>query len=349
MKTLHPFNHRTAFWFSVVTSVILTVIMLLGNLYNKEQGVTQNFHLLLTFGLNIFLFYVLFIFNFQMMKKPWSLTKRYIITITGTILITIAYTLLSKYFRVWVYSNDVVIKKTVNINIIKDGVVAAIVLLTTFLLFQITRRQQIVFENQQLASENMRIRYDALETQLDPHFLFNSLNTLNGLIGIDDDKAHEYVQQLASTYRYIIQNKKLVRLREELAFTDSYIYLMQIRYGKNLNIESNVPDIDQDKFIVPISLQLLIENAIKHNVISDKYPLKITIEVNDHQSIKVTNHIHLKAEEPLGGGLGLVNLTERYQLLFHKEVIINQDQSTFRVEIPLIEPEKAEELVLNLQ
>lgn len=348
MKTLHPFNHRTAFWLSIVTSVILTVIMLLGNLYNKEQGITQNFHLLLTFGLNILLFYVLFIFSFQMMKKPLSLTKRYIITITGTILITVAYTLLSKYFRVWVYSNDVVIKKTVNINIIKDGIVAAIVLLTTFLLFQITRRQQIVFENQQLASENMRIRYDALETQLDPHFLFNSLNTLNGLIGIDDDKAHEYVQQLASTYRYIIQNKKLVRLHEELAFTDSYIYLMQIRYGKNLHISSNVPDADLEQYIVPISLQLLIENAIKHNVISDKYPLAITMEVTNNHTIKIFNHVHLKAEEPLGEGLGLVNLTERYQLLFQKEVIINKDDKSFSVEIPLITPDKAEELVSNL-
>jgi LytS/YehU family sensor histidine kinase len=174
-----------------------------------------------------------------------------------------------------------------------------------------------------------------LKNQVDPHFLFNSLNTLDGLIGMDDDRAHEYVQNLSQVFRYAIGNKEIARLDEELNFTESYALLMKIRYGENIQIQYNIEEKYRLWYIMPISLQLLVENAIKHNVISSKHPLVITIETTPNDSIRVLNAIQLKKEAEPGEGIGLANLTERYELLFQKEVSITITD-IFSVEIPLI-------------
>ena len=173
-----------------------------------------------------------------------------------------------------------------------------------------------------------------LKKQVDPHFLFNTLNTLDGLIGIDVNKAHEYVQNLSQVFRYTIGNKEIMHLDEELDFTESYARLMKIRYGDNLQIKYNIDDKYRNYYIIPVSLQLLVENAIKHNVVSSKHPLLITIETTSNESIRVTNTIQPKSDVEHGEGIGLANLIERYELLFHKEVIITKT-NIFCVEIPL--------------
>lgn len=204
-------------------------------------------------------------------------------------------------------------------------------------------RQKTLVENEKLISENIRNRYEALKNQVDPHFLFNSLNTLNGLIGYDDGRAHKYVEKLSSVFRYTIQNKEIISLRDELDFTDSYGYLMKIRYGENFTIECDIEEIYFSYYIMPISIQLQVENAIKHNVISNKYPLCIKISTTDSATLTIENKIQPKALPVSGTGIGLANLAERYKLLFHKEVIITNTNNVFRVEIPLISPEKLEE------
>jgi LytS/YehU family sensor histidine kinase len=233
----------------------------------------------------------------------------------------------------------------------KDLVAAVIVFLSTLTLTSLIRSHQTLLENQQLVAENIRNRYEALKNQLNPHFLFNSLNTLDGLIGFDDEKAHNYLQNLSSSFRYTIQNKEIITLIEELQFVESYCYLMKIRYGDNLTIQYAVNEKYNEYFIMPVSLQLLIENAIKHNVINDKHPLTIGIETTENDTIKVSNAIQPKINDDVGEGIGLVNLMERYRLLFGMDVIITKNE-TFGVEIPLIEGEsrmqKAEEsLIIN--
>lgn len=126
-----------------------------------------------------------------------------------------------------------------------------------------------------------------------------------------------------------------MQLDEELGFTESYAHLMKIRYGDNFQIRYTISDKYRTWYIMPISLQLLVENAIKHNVISTKHPLLITIETTPNDTIRVMNVIRPKNEVEPGEGIGLANLTERYQLLFQKEIIITQTEA-FCVEIPLI-------------
>ena len=125
-----------------------------------------------------------------------------------------------------------------------------------------------------------------------------------------------------------------MHLDEELDFTESYALLLKIRYGDNLQIQYNIDDKYRSYYIIPVSLQLLVENAIKHNVVSSKHPLLITIETTPNDSIRVTNAIQPKSGVECGEGIGLANLTERYELLFQKEVIITKTD-VFSVEIPL--------------
>jgi LytS/YehU family sensor histidine kinase len=215
-------------------------------------------------------------------------------------------------------------------------VTALIACLLTQFLATLIHNQQISLENQRLIAENIRTRYEALKNQINPHFLFNSLNTLDGLIGFDDEKAHTYLQNLSSSFRYTIQNKEITTLKDELNFAETYASLMKIRYGDNLSIQYAVDEKYSDFLIMPISLQLLIENAVKHNVINDKHPLTIHIETTESDTIKVSNTIQPKINAETGEGVGLANLVERYNLLFHKEVLITQN-GVFAVEIPLLQ------------
>lgn len=191
-------------------------------------------------------------------------------------------------------------------------------------------------ENEHLRAENLLIRYQSLENQVNPHFLFNSLNTLDGLIGLEDEKAHQYLHQLAVSYRYIMRQAKHVTLREELEFAQSYIDMMGIRYGDNLKGVQQIAPQCLDKLVVPISLQLLIENAIKHNVISNHHPLTIHLATSGDNALVVSNSLQPKNDQVQSEGIGLDNLNQRYMLLFEREITIRQTASEFAVEIPLI-------------
>ena len=216
----------------------------------------------------------------------------------------------------------------------RDYVIALVVLLSTQLIFLSQKQQKTRLENEALHSEYMRSRYEALKSQVDPHFLFNSLNTLNSLIKVDSDKAQEYVQQLSYVFRYTLQNKEIIPLIEEINYTKAYCHLMQIRYGNNLNFEFNIDESFYDYLIIPLSLQTLVENAIKHNVVSNRQPLTVKIE-EENESIRVSNPIQLKKEKESGEGIGLINLAERYRLMWKKEIVTNKSDDKFEVIVPL--------------
>jgi LytS/YehU family sensor histidine kinase len=213
--------------------------------------------------------------------------------------------------------------------------ISVVVVLSSQLIHISQKQQKTLLENESLHTEYMRSRYEALKNQVDPHFLFNSLNTLNSLIKVDADKAQEYVQQLSFVFRYTLQNAEIITLSEELKFTKAYCHLMKIRYGDNLNFEYNVDEKLYDYLIIPLSLQTLVENAIKHNVVSKKQPLTVKID-GFEDSIKVSNPIQLKKEAESGEKIGLVNLAERYKLMWKKDITATKTESAFEVIVPLM-------------
>ena len=261
-----------------------------------------------------------------------------IVIILGSLIITAVFSIGFVYTRAALspqHPDPEFMYKIMRDSLVRDLTMAVVVLLVVQLLRSQYYQKTIAVENEALRSENILTRFEALKSQLDPHFLFNSLNTLQSLITLDTEKAENYLQQLSSVLRYTLQNKEVLSLEEELKCVHAYCEMMQIRYGENLKFEFQIDEIYNDYYVLPLSLQSLIENSVKHNVISSKQPLTVTLATAD-DCVSVSNPIQAKTQPEESNGIGLVNLTERYRLKWNKEVEITNDGSTFCVKLPLI-------------
>ncbi|MFT3679535.1 MAG: histidine kinase [Ferruginibacter sp.] len=195
-----------------------------------------------------------------------------------------------------------------------------------------------VEETEKLKRENLAAQLNALRTQVNPHFLFNNLNTLSSLIPECPEHAVDFVQQLSKVYRHIldVKDEKSISLKEELEVLRAYTFLLKTRFGNNLDVNIDIPEEKLNKKIVPLSLQLLMENAIKHNIVSAGKPLQINIFTNNG-SLVVDNNLQMKNQVNESTGIGLDNIRNRYKLLGDKMVEVTATGSNFTVSIPLIE------------
>jgi two-component system LytT family sensor kinase len=190
---------------------------------------------------------------------------------------------------------------------------------------------------QKLETEMLRYKYESLQNQINPHFLFNSFNVLTDLIQEDDKLAVQFVQKMSGLYRYVLESKEkeLVPLNEELAFIKQYIFLLETRFDNKVVFHLNIEASD-DLFVVPMAIQLLIENAIKHNIASSKKVLTIDLK-RDSENLRVTNNLQLKTSLEPSSKKGLENLRQQYKFFTMKEIEITQNESIFKVSIPLLE------------
>jgi hypothetical protein len=195
-----------------------------------------------------------------------------------------------------------------------------------------------VEEKELLKRESLYAQLDALKTQVNPHFLFNNLNTLSSIIPEDPRRAVDFVQQLAKVYRHILEVKdeQSIPLKEELDVLKAYAFLLKTRFGENLDIMITVPEEKLSKKIIPLSLQILMENAIKHNIVSAEKPLKIDVFA-ENGTLVVSNNLQKKNQLIESTGIGLDNIRNRYRLLSDKEVEVKENSSDFIVSIPLID------------
>lgn len=220
---------------------------------------------------------------------------------------------------------------------LRDFIVACLVTSSCYIIYLVHRQQQVIIENQQLQAENIRNQYEALKNQLNPHMLFNSLNTLRSLVREDQERAQKYIQELSHVLRYTLQGNEsqCVTLHEEMDFASAYIFLLKMRYEDNLAFNIRIDRTMEDYYLPPMSIQILIENAVKHNEISNRHPLTICIATDAAGGIFVSNPMQPKLTTSVGTGVGLANLSKRYQLLFRQEIFITEDKD-FTVRIPLI-------------
>jgi sensor histidine kinase YesM len=208
-----------------------------------------------------------------------------------------------------------------------------------YLLMQ--QRQSMEVENERLKSENLSTRYNMLVGQINPHFFFNSLNSLAMLVREKDEKrALEYIDQLSYTFRYIIQNgqSELTSLKDEIAFAEAYIYLFKIRYEDKLFFDIDIDDKYKEWKIPALSLQPLIGNAVKHNSITTKNPLHVAIRVVDGV-LEIENPKHPKLDVEPSTGIGLENLQNRWHIVSGKSIEIVDEQERFLVRLPLENPQ----------
>ncbi len=337
------FNAKNALFLAFFGAVLLTGITTLAHIrdnWNIEGG----YHIIYSFTVNLLLLFIVLIYSFAIIKSSCLTTFwKYILSIVGSLILAGLLSFLFGILHQVIY-NSQRLSNPDSVNLTRDIVASIMAILISVILFNFTRREQLMLEKEQLQKENLTVKYEALVKQMDPHFLFNSLNTLSALIDTDTQKAQDYLHQLASTYRYIMQGKRVVLLSEEMSFVDSYCRMMQIRYGDNMHIEQKVDERYLDWGIPPISIQLLIENVLKHNVVSSRHPMSITMITSD-DCFHVTNTLHPKSQDSPVEGLGLANLAKRYSLLSSKEITITQDNNTFRVDLPLIEPAKTQAML----
>ena len=228
---------------------------------------------------------------------------------------------------------------------VRDFIIAAIVSSSCYIFFLIRKSQQVQVENEQLKLESLLNQYEVLKNQLNPHMLFNSLNTLRFLIRETPEKAQDYVQELSRVLRYTLQGNEnqIVSLREEMEFVNSYLFLLKMRYEDNLFFELDIEVDTESLQLPPMAIQMLIENAVKHNEISNRNPLTVRVQTNNNELI-VSNQHNPKLTTSRGTGIGLSNLSKRYNLLFKRDITVKEEKGIFAVSIPLITGKQKEKI-----
>jgi len=206
-------------------------------------------------------------------------------------------------------------------------------------IFLYNRWKEAIVETEKLKRENVQSQLEGLKSQVNPHFLFNSLNTLIYIIPEDPDKAVTFVRKLSKVYRYIleIRDRELISIAEELSFLQSYIFLLKERFGDSFQIQLSIPETYHDHQIVPLSLQMLLENAIKHNIISQRKPLLVELFMNENHQLVMRNNLQKKVQEMPSTNVGLENIKTRYAFFSKGEVRVEESDVHFTVVLPLIE------------
>lgn len=227
--------------------------------------------------------------------------------------------------------------------VLKSCFMLVVVILFSRIYTLLYREQQVLLENEMLHSENLTTKYNMLASQINPHFLFNSLSSLSMLVREkDEERALKYIDQLAYTFRYISQhsaNSTFVRVGDEIKFAEAYCYLFKIRYDDKIIFDFNIGEECLDMCVLPMSLQPLIGNAVKHNTITAKNPLHIRIYTEDGYLV-VSNEKRPMLEPNPGTGVGLANLNSRYELLLNRQIEMIDNDKEFTVRLPLEKPTK---------
>lgn len=219
--------------------------------------------------------------------------------------------------------------------------ILALIVTNTVLFF--TKWRESALQQEALKRAHLALQYQSLRDQVRPHFLFNSLSSLVTLINTDQEKATRFVHKLSDVYRYLLEQRdvELVPMEEEVRFLEDYLYLQKIRYGKSLRVSIRLEGADQ-RMVLPLSLQMLVENAIKHNEASVSHPLSIEICLTDEGKIRISNNLQRKEMPEKSPGLGIENLRKRLSFYTTYPLQIEEGSGKYIVTLPTLPPQKPE-------
>ena len=206
-------------------------------------------------------------------------------------------------------------------------------------IYMLQQWKKAAIESEQIRKEAVLTQLHSLKERVNPHFLFNSLNTLSALVHDQPDLAVTFIQNLSNTYRSIleIRDQELISLKEELKYAQSYISLLKTRFGSSMEVNVNIDEAASSLYLIPLSLQIVIENAIKHNIASQRRPLRIDIIALPGGILQVRNNRQIKLNPEASTGMGLENIRSRYALVSKRKLEVKEDDSSFIVNLPLIE------------
>ncbi len=207
-------------------------------------------------------------------------------------------------------------------------------------IYIIDKFKEAAAEKEMIEQMQLTEEFNKLKQKVNPHFLFNSFNTLSSLITEDKNRAEKFLDELSKVYRYLLRNNEnsLTTVNEEIKFIESYGSLLKTRYGDGFLMDIHIDKEDSEKEIPSLTLQLLVENVVKHNVINRSNPVKVNINSTKNGYISIENNLIRKSKPQVDStGIGLTNIREKYKLIVQKDIDIKDDGSTFQVRIPLIE------------
>lgn len=290
-----------------------------------------------------------FLLNFYIIRPLDGMKKIDIKRIILSVLLTMAsvYILSDLFFAVkHLLNNADNPKKFILLFFFRDFFMGILVLICVYVIKIFYDRQAILLENEKLMLENLQSQYQALKNQVSPHFLFNSLTALTELIGENPVIARQYVSHLSQVLRYTLQSNdnQTVCVTDEVDSVKSYLFLVKMRYDINLKVDFSLNPAFNNFRLPPLTLQTLIENAVKHNEISKRFPLTINVGVNDSGNLTVSNTIREKLSSEPGTGIGLSNLSKQYKLLSGHDIQISRSNNQFVVELPLLRPSTDESI-----
>jgi sensor histidine kinase YesM len=198
--------------------------------------------------------------------------------------------------------------------------------------------REVVDEAEQLKKENLQSQLEGLKGQVNPHFLFNSLNSLSSLITEDPEAAEKFLDEMSKVYRYLLRTNEdgLTTLDAEMQFIYSYFHMLKTRYADGLEMETRISDQYLDYQLPPLTLQMLVENAVKHNMILKNSPLKILIMTTNSGKLVVSNNLQRKDRKVTSNKVGLTNIVNKYRLMKQEEIAVRDDGKEFAVVVPLI-------------
>lgn len=308
-----------------------------------EYTFDRNFFLKSTIEFSISLVGVIVIMELSILvsKKldmiaPWrnSVFKRILIQLSAQIILVGFMIFIFQLLMPKLFVDEIGLRQSLITGVILSTLFSSIFTAVLFFSEWNSAKLEVAEQEKKIA----KVELEFLKMQINPHFLFNNLSTLTSLIEDDQRLAVEYVQRLSKIYRHTLKKDEqyIVSVSEELEFIRSYLFLYEIRYQEGLSVKIDIPPAIMGKGIATATMQLLVENAIKHNSISRQNPLGIDIFVQD-EAIIVKNNINPVMKTQHSSGIGLKNISERYMLLSDKAITITHDKEVFIVKIPLLE------------
>ncbi|MBL3655507.1 sensor histidine kinase [Fulvivirga sediminis] len=339
------------FWLRIVVSICIGILYFLYLFYSEEAylpSILQNFpHVIISIAIAISIGLSLYFSDKQLNKLlPWkeNLPARFIVGLVANILITISliailgglyYGFINESFSVewlWLQHQEPIIKL-----LIITVIAVLLYSLIYFALYSYNQYAVAQLSDMQEQRKHLKLQLEALKSQLSPHYLFNSLNTISSLIFKDADLAEDFIRRLALTYQYILDNNKrqFVTLDEEVEFVKSYNYLLKVRFENHLHLEINLPKNIMSSAIPPLTLQMLVENAVKHNLINKNNPLYIYISAIDNTNISICNTKTVTPSHVKSFKVGLKNIKQRYRLFTSAPIKVT-DSAKFTVTLPVL-------------
>lgn len=289
----------------------------------------------------------LFVIRYLNKTTPWNknVFKRIATQLSLTIIFSVIVSSSVTLFIKWRYPSTIGDFESV-INNAMIYIVANIILMSIlegWLFFVDSRKAKQ--EAEKLSEELSQIKFEVLKSQINPHFMFNSLNVLSGLINKDVKKAQLFIDEFSHIYRYVLEmiEQPVATVNKELDFARSYLFLQQIRYGNDLSYTINIPADLLELLLPPLSLQVVLENATKHNIVNETKPLRIEI-FNEGFYLVIKNNIQPKISREVSTGLGLKNLVKRYAMISDKEPLFLVETIHYIAKLPLIKPENDERI-----